>query len=82
MSQITIGVDNGSSGTVGVITPSYSVFLPVPTKSCLHYGKAGTVSQRLDWGAFWNIFNALPLTTSTPRILLERPFTGSPMMIK
>lgn len=44
-----IGIDNGASGSVGIIRDGVAVhFGPVPTQDYLHYGKKGSIGQRLD----------------------------------
>ena len=78
----TIGIDNGSTGSIAVLGPSGALFESVPTRDCLHYGKNGTISQRLDGGAFALLIAPFLHDSLDVRVFIERPFTGSPMMIK
>lgn len=89
-SRITVGIDNGSSGTIGVLAPGRVEFRKIPTMDYLHYGQRGTVSQRLDRYQL-NYFLEEVIGTperaeacATPpwvgfnniHVFIERPFTG------
>lgn len=73
-----VGIDNGASGSIGIIRDGVAVhFGSVPTQDYLHYGKKGSISQRLDrkklkdqllWYAADSGFAA--------RVFIERPFSG------
>ncbi len=81
MKRITVGVDNGTSGSIAIIGPDGSIFESMPTKKAL-MGKAGKVINRINHSALDDIL--LPYTESGGceiRAFVERPFTGSPMMI-
>jgi hypothetical protein len=81
--RITIGIDNGQSGSIGVIAPGRVSYLPVPTIPYLHYGKKGSIGKRLDRhrlrailhevvdlnGSAWVGFDNI-------RVFIERPFSG------
>jgi hypothetical protein len=62
-----IGIDNGSTGSVGIIRDGAVVhFGPVPTQPFLHYGKKGTISNRLDRAAFRGLLlGAVPCVVQT-----------------
>ena len=92
-----IGVDNGSTGSLGIFRDGTPVhFGPIPTQPYLHYGKGGTISNRLDRGALKRLLANAPAselvgaTGATHRVLdlnkvrvyIERPFTGAPNMLK
>jgi len=88
--RVTVGIDNGSSGSIGIITPWGASFGKVPTQDYLHYGQRGTISKRLDRREL----NALLVRSfGTPELIeacgtypwvgfsnicvrIERPFTG------
>lgn len=77
----TIGIDNGSTGSIGIIIGNVvSHFGPIPTRPCLHYGKKGSISMRLDREALKTIIldHAKYQTEIVPimRAFVERPFTG------
>jgi hypothetical protein len=73
-----IGIDNGPTGSIGIITDAAATFHLVPTSEYLHYGKKGTFSKRLNRAA---LIALLTPHKETARVFIERPFTGSPMMI-
>ena len=82
-----IGIDNGQSGTIGIMRDGQAVcFVETPTMDTLHYGKKGKISQRLDRGALRNLLihhadiNAMGGEVKA-RAYVERPFTGGAMMI-
>ena len=81
-----IGIDNGSTGTIGIIAPDRAHFFETPIQEYLHYGKKGSVSNRLDRKALAAKINeALKesgVTVDQVRVFIERPFTAGPMMIK
>jgi hypothetical protein len=86
--RITVGIDNGQSGSVGILTGSSARFEPVPTEPYLHYGKKGTIGKRLLrkghgglHGLIWGACPLLPdqVTQVNPdlvRVYIERPFSG------
>ncbi len=84
--SVIIGIDNGPTGSIGIMRDGQPVhFGPIPTQPYLHYGKKGTISNRLDRDALRSlVFGKIPLITdrSAARVYIERPFTGSSMMIK
>ena len=74
--KITIGVDNGTTGTIGIITPDGAIFETMPTKDELQ-GRAGKVIKRVDWEALRHLL--LPYHdcgADKVRVFVERPFTG------
>jgi len=76
--MITIGIDNGSSGTVGVLGDTLPLFFETPTRPFLHYGKEGGTSNRLDGAEFVERLELAMGNTSrlVVRAFVERPFTG------
>lgn len=79
MNRTIIAIDNGTSGSVGILSPSGATFCDVPTKPALHYSKKGNTHQRID--AYELVMLLSPFTGSPCHAYVERPFTGSPMMI-
>lgn len=72
--MIAIGIDNGVTGTIGIITPEEIVFFDTPIKKELNYTKTVQNISRIDHERLYYIlktFEAIPC-----KILLERPFTG------
>lgn len=77
MSRLTVGIDNGSTGSIGVLAEGFAHFLEVPTQDYLHYGKKGSIGQRLERSAFktW-LTSWRDIAGTDPRIFIERPFSG------
>lgn len=84
MSKTIIGIDNGATGTIGIITPDKTHFFETPTAPYLHYGKRGSVSNRIDRKELTRLIReALDgIDYTSVRVMIERPFTAGPMMIK
>lgn len=79
MSKTYIGIDNGSTGTIGIIAPGGVQFLETPVVESLHYGKKGGLIKRLDRSAFKALLAGINPVEAVVKI--ERPFTAGPMMI-
>lgn len=76
MMHVTIGIDNGATGSIGILIDGQApVFEEVPTSISLHYGKKGTKTHRLDRVRFKELLLDLRSGASA-RVFLERPFTG------
>jgi hypothetical protein len=73
----TIGIDNGASGSVGVIGHGKPYFFSVPSREALHYSKTGKMVRRIDVDELTAALADCP----APFAYIERPFTGSAMMI-
>lgn len=77
--MITIGIDNGQSGSIGIIAPGRVQFLKVPSVPYLHYGKKGTINRRLDRKAFDTILKEATgaftqdVNYDDLRVVIERP---------
>ena len=53
MSKVYIGIDNGTSGTIGIVGDSISpIFVHTPVKKEQNYTKAKQNITRLDWKGF------------------------------
>lgn len=72
--KTTIGIDNGPTGTIGIIGPDGVIFEETPTTPCLHYGKKGTKTQRLDRGELIDML--CQIDPNKAMAFVERPFTG------
>lgn len=84
MSRTIIGIDNGATGTIGIITPSQTYFIETPTEPYLHYGKKGSTSNRINRRELTKLIKTAieGIDINTVRVMIERPFTAGPMMIK
>lgn len=81
MKKVTIGIDNGVTGSIGIIGPDGTIFEPMPTKQALA-GKSGKVFKRIDHGKLDDILHAIDCTSGVQaHAYVERAFTGSAMMI-
>jgi hypothetical protein len=76
--MITIGIDNGSTGSVGIVGWGNPVFFDAPSKEAVHYAKAGKIYNRVDVAELCAELRRVPHPVTA---YIERPFTGSPMMI-
>jgi hypothetical protein len=72
----TIGIDNGSTGSIGILNVDGAVFESVPTVDYLHYGKRGSISQRLDRSSLTKLVEEHVAPMGSARVYIERPFTG------
>ena len=59
MSKVYIGIDNGTSGTIGIVGNVIDpVFCHTPTKKEQNYTKAKQMITRLDWQGFSELVSA------------------------
>lgn len=73
MSKIYIGVDNGVSGSIGIITDTVSTFQPMPVKECLSYTKKVRHLNRIDCMELSKILNGMPHPII---VVIERPMVN------
>ena len=74
MSKVAIGIDNGVSGSIGIIDNNGSIFIETPTISQQNYTKKKANISRIDWHALYDIL--LPYVNANSIILLERPMVN------
>lgn len=74
--KTTIGIDNGPTGSIGIICPHGEIFEPMPAMDSLHYGKKGTISKRLDWKELRDLIVNTVGDDKPCLAFVERPFTG------
>jgi hypothetical protein len=82
MTRYTLGIDNGVTGSLAIIGPSHAAMTSTPTRDAT-MGRAGKIIRRVDTVELiqW-IKNAMPVDNmATVQAYIERPFTGSAMMI-
>lgn len=75
--MITIGIDNGSTGSIGIIAPEYRRFLETPSmKSFL--GKAERKIMRVNHVELMKLFGGMVRDNyvSDIKAYIERPYTG------
>lgn len=78
--KTTISIDNGTTGSIAILSPDGSFFEPIPTKEAL-FGKAGKVVKRIDHADLDSMIKGRTAPNWTITAYIERPFTGSAMMI-
>lgn len=79
MNKIYCGVDNGTSGAVGIVSDNSDTYgwFPTPTKIELSYTKAKQNISRIDFPKFLELFKEKILSYNVPvRVFLERPLVN------
>ena len=75
MSKVYIGIDNGTSGTIGIVGDDISpTFVKTPTKKEQNYTKAKNNITRLDWKGFSELISAY--CDSDVTVVMERPLVN------
>lgn len=72
--NVFIGIDNGSSGSIGIITENNSAFFKTPVKSELSYTKAKQHITRVDFEKLNKCFDEY--SNDNVSILIERPLVN------
>jgi len=81
MSRTTIAIDNGVTGSIAIIDGNLTQFEPIPTMEQL-MGKAGKLIRRINHKELDAILiQRITRSPSDCYAYIERPFTGSAMMI-
>jgi hypothetical protein len=74
--MITIGIDNGTTGSIGKLGGCFGPrFIPMPTKKVLHYTKKGAWIHRVDVARVFKEIKSIYDTDVS--VFIERPFTSS-----
>jgi len=68
-----IGIDNGTSGTIGIINEKESVFMPTPIKSEQSYTKK---KQNISRVRFQTLYNFLKPYSEDCHVMIERPMVN------
>lgn len=77
MNKIYVGIDNGVSGSIGIVwdgNVNLPLFLKTPIKKEQDYTKAKKIVTRLDCNRFMDIFSGL--NKNNVVVLLERPLVN------
>lgn len=69
-----IGIDNGVSGSIGIVNDKSSVYLPMPIKKSLSYTKQKAFFNRVDTIELLDIL--MPLRENACFCILERPMVN------
>jgi hypothetical protein len=77
--NIYVAIDNGTTGTIGLIREGQILFTKVPTKSEQNYTKKKGNITRIDVSELVNLLK--PLEGDKPFAIIERPFVN-PKMFK
>jgi hypothetical protein len=78
--KITIGIDNGTTGSVAIVGGSSSYYGPVPVKETVSHVKSKGFAKRIDRAALFSLLHQHCIGSSTPdsvdiRVYVEAPFT-------
>lgn len=77
---IYIGIDNGATGSIGIISPIHLIYIPVPKYMEQDYTKKKQRVSRLDVPAFGNLIQDVMRAKHTHvHVLLERPLVNPGM---
>lgn len=80
MSRLYIGIDNGTSGSIGFYGESYAEFYLTPVKEELNYTKSKKFIKRIDQLALKNMLieniKAANYELRNCLVIMERPYTG------
>ena len=68
-----MGIDNGTSGTIGIITPEETIFIPTPSKLEQSYTKKKQNISRIQ---FRTLYNFLKTYTDDCHVMLGRPMVN------
>lgn len=74
MHKYNIAIDNGVSGTIGIIEEGNSEFIETPVISQQNYTKKKGNITRIDWNKMYNILSRFKDTDCF--VLLERPMVN------
>ena len=67
-----IGIDNGVTGSIGIINQNITSYHHMPVRTEKSYTKSKQQITRIDWAEFESILSQY----SNTMVLVERPFTG------
>lgn len=73
-SKTYIGIDNGVSGTIGIISPAEVLFFETPVKSQQNYTKKQANISRIEWNELKTILSMF--APDNCFVLLERPMVN------
>jgi len=76
MNKLYVGIDNGTSGAIGMVSDdsTYSFWLPTPIKIELSYTKTKQNISRIDFPKLIELFKDYILIHDAPvRVVMERP---------
>jgi len=81
MKKIFVGIDNGVTGSIGVISPKNSYFLKIPVKKEQNYTKAKGNISRIDFPKLLEILDNIKSLSKENdfkdiMVLLERPMVN------
>ena len=75
--MIYIGIDNGVSGTIGILTETSVFYYPTPVKRCLNYTKSKQFLNRIDGDKFRDILEpVVSFYNERAMCFIERPMVN------
>lgn len=69
-----VGIDNGISGSIGIVSPNGTAFIATPTIKCKSYTKEEQNIHRIDWKELLKGLSDLPKDKTF--VLMERPLVN------
>jgi len=76
MSKIYIGIDNGVTGSIGIVSPNGAEFYSTPTFKQLSYTKKVQKISRIDTYELMTLLNPRNFPDKEIKVLIERPFVN------
>lgn len=73
--RTTIGIDNGTTGTIGILGPDGAIFEAVPTIEVLSHVQAKGFTKRIDRSALMRMFLPYCDHPENVKVYIEAPFT-------
>lgn len=76
--KVYIGIDNGTSGTLGILSDSLKIFIETPSKIELSYTKTKQNISRVDFDKFYSLLKSIVEEYGAENCLavLERPLVN------
>ncbi len=74
--MIYCGIDNGVTGSIGIVNNFTSLFLKTPTKTVTNYQKTAKKTQRIDYPELKNLFLNGPFEKDCMKVFIERPMVN------
>ncbi len=71
-----IGIDNGVSGSIGILGPLEQFLFPTPTKKEQSYTKKKQQITRIDYPKLFQKLSDVKMFNDSIRVFIERPYTN------
>lgn len=71
-----IGIDNGTTGSIGIIAENFTMMLKTPTIEQQDYTVKKKLIKRLDFNTFYNLLKECKEKEKSINVVLERPMVN------